>query len=89
MATIKSRSFKQQKIVSSLLVNGVLIFEDETSHLVEIDFRGTADEVAQRIAPAVGEPKDATAPAEATPDAPRGPGRPKLGVVSRLRVVLL
>lgn len=47
----------------------VLIFDDVTSHLVEVDFRGTPEDVAARIAP----------PEEEA----RRPGRPKLGVVAR------
>ena len=59
----------------------VLIFDDVTSRLIEVDFRGTPDDVLERIAvpapdPAQGEP----APPEGEP---RRPGRPKLGVVSR------
>jgi hypothetical protein len=48
-----------------------LIFSDATSEVIELDFRGTLQEVVDRI--------------EVTsPDAPsRGPGRPKLGVVAR------
>ncbi len=46
----------------------VLIFDDATGKQVDYDFRGTADDVVRRYV----EP----APA-------RGPGRPKLGVVSR------
>jgi uncharacterized protein len=49
----------------------VLIFDDVTSQLVEIDFRGTPEQVLKRLAP------------DPDPDAPRGPGRPKLGVVAR------
>ena len=46
----------------------VLIFEDHTGRQVDFDFRGSPDEVVARVAP----------------DARRaGPGRPKLGVVSR------
>ncbi len=46
----------------------VLIFEDQTGRQVDFDFRGSPDEVVARVAP----------------DARRaGPGRPKLGVVSR------
>ena len=54
----------------------VLIFDDATGELVEVDFRGTAGDVLGRIA----EPTR-----EAPPDggAPRGPGRPRLGVVAR------
>lgn len=47
----------------------VLIFGDETGKQVDVDFRGTLDEVLSRAGAA---------------DAPRvGPGRPKLGVVSK------
>jgi hypothetical protein len=53
----------------------VLIFDDRTSELVELDLRGTADDVRNRLAPA---PKASPVPA-----VPRGPGRPKLGVVAR------
>lgn len=51
----------------------VLIFNDITSEAVEVDFRGTPDDVLNRLA------KDAMPDA----DIPRGPGRPKLGVVAR------
>lgn len=47
----------------------VLIFDDETSELVEVDFRGSWDEVAARL-PGARQP-------------PRGPGRPRLGVLAR------
>ncbi|MEZ5064018.1 MAG: DUF2239 family protein [bacterium] len=55
----------------------VLIFDDRTSQLVEIDFRGTVNDVLARLA----RPEPAPRPEE--PAARRGPGRPKLGVVSR------
>lgn len=49
----------------------VLLFDDETSQTIEVDFRGTPDDVIRRLAaPDTGQP-------------PRGPGRPKLGVVAR------
>ncbi|HEX8779167.1 MAG TPA: DUF2239 family protein [Rhodanobacter sp.] len=48
-----------------------LIFDDATGQPVEIDFRGSADEVLARLQPA------------AEGDAPRGAGRPRLGVVAR------
>jgi hypothetical protein len=50
----------------------VLIFDDRTGSLVEIDFRGSLDDVLGRIP----EPEKETAEKS-------GPGRPKLGVVSR------
>lgn len=62
----------------------VLIFNDATSEVIELDWRGTVDQFAARlaalpVAPATastGDEDDASA-------APRGPGRPKLGVVPR------
>lgn len=57
----------------------ILIFDGKTSAVVDIDLRGSVDDVVARIppsgAPAAG---DDTAAA-----IPRGPGRPKLGVVAR------
>jgi hypothetical protein len=46
----------------------ILIFDDETCRPIEIDFRGSKDDVRARLT------------AEETP---RGPGRPRLGVVAR------
>jgi hypothetical protein len=47
---------------------GILVFEDRNGHQVDFDLRGTLEEVQARVAPAP----------------PRtGPGRPRLGVVSR------
>ena len=51
----------------------LLVFDERDSRQVEIDFRGSVDDVLARLAPSA-------APAE---PASRGPGRPKLGVVSR------
>ena len=48
-----------------------LIFDDATGQPVEVDLRGSADEVLARLQPA------------AVGDAPRGAGRPRLGVVAR------
>lgn len=56
------------------------IFEDATGKPVEIDFRGTIDDVLGRLSQRFSSPDDLPAPAE---EAPRGPGRPKLGVVGR------
>ena len=56
----------------------VLIFDDVTGEQIEVDFRGAPEEVLKRL----------TGPRDAAPDhpdggAPRGPGRPRLGVVAR------
>jgi uncharacterized protein len=57
----------------------VLVFDGDSSGPVDLDFRGSVEDVLARL------PKPAEAPvqiAAATPG-PRGPGRPKLGVVAR------
>lgn len=59
----------------------VLIFDDRTGRIVDVDMRGTDEEVRARIgashpAAAVDAPGD-------PPDAPRRRGRPRLGVVAR------
>ena len=46
----------------------VLAFDEATGRVIDIDIRGTTDEVIARLQPATVE---------------RGPGRPKLGVVAR------
>jgi hypothetical protein len=50
----------------------ILIFDACTSDRVEIDLRGSLEEILRRL-------PEQTAPVEP----PRGPGRPKLGVVAR------
>jgi len=58
----------------------ILIFDAVTSGPIDIDFRGTTADVGARL------PATASMPAgeeDAAPSAPRGPGRPKLGVVAR------
>lgn len=56
----------------------ILIFDGTTSALVDVDFRGSVDDVVARIPL-----PEAPAADEDTVVAPRGPGRPKLGVVAR------
>src|SRR5262249_4494614 len=56
----------------------VLIFDDATSEAIEVDLRGTAEDVLQRLA----RPEGSHA-AASLPEVPRGPGRPRLGVVAR------
>jgi hypothetical protein len=72
-------ALKTKEVIERGAREPVLVFDDATSRLVELDLRGTPAEVRQRME-ARAEP---SAPAEASGDAPRGPGRPKLGVVAR------
>jgi hypothetical protein len=58
----------------------ILVFDGHTSGPIEIDFRGAIDDVLARL------PQDTSGPdaaEDAALPAPRGPGRPKLGVVAR------
>lgn len=68
-------------------VGPILMFDNRTGRSVDVDTRGADDEVRARLA---GEPGACTpiADEEAEPDAgeeaaPRGRGRPKLGVIAR------
>jgi uncharacterized protein len=57
----------------------VLIFDDATAQTIEIDFRGSAADVSARLAQCA----DLRAASTQEAEVPRGPGRPKLGVVAR------
>jgi uncharacterized protein len=59
----------------------VLIFDDITSELIEVDFRGTRAQVAKRLEKMAGD-GEAAEPSRLNSEA-KGPGRPKLGVVGR------
>lgn len=61
----------------------MLIFDDETSRPIEIDFRGTPDDVLARVSATEADAPDVADLHESGPDEPRGPGRPRLGVVAR------
>src|SRR5580704_9414744 len=58
----------------------ILIFDGATSAPVEIDFRGTIADVLARLPEAAATPATTE---DAAKSPPRGPGRPKLGVVAR------
>ncbi|SDF99998.1 DUF2239 family protein [Bosea robiniae] len=55
----------------------ILVFDDATGKVVDLDLRGSDAEIAARYAPR----SDDTTPA--VDETPRGRGRPKLGVVAR------
>jgi uncharacterized protein len=58
----------------------ILVFDGNTGSPIDIDFRGSADDVLARLPDAAGA---AAATDDAAPSGRRGPGRPKLGVVAR------
>ncbi|SAI65745.1 Uncharacterized protein conserved in bacteria [Bordetella ansorpii] len=70
----------------------VLVFDDATGRVIDLDLRGTKADVVKRLSQPVELPRGRYAPreeeAEGAPHdgaqpAPRGRGRPRLGVVSR------
>ena len=60
----------------------VLIFDDKTGEQVDIDYGGSLDEVLERLSWDAASPS-AEPPSSGASGRARGPGRPKLGVVSR------
>ncbi|CAG2259280.1 MULTISPECIES: DUF2239 family protein [Burkholderia] len=62
----------------------ILIFDDATGRSIDLDLRGTADDIRARYAAPSGDAAgSAGEPAGAVAGEQRGRGRPKLGVVSR------
>lgn len=60
----------------------LLVFDATTSRPVELDLRGSVENVLKRIAAQADAAEQPAAPMAAA-DAPKRPGRPKLGVVAR------
>jgi hypothetical protein len=58
------------------LAGEILVFDDETARLIEVDLRGSAPEIEQSAERMI-------AMTSAGEPARRGPGRPRLGVVAR------
>lgn len=69
---------KIKQTLGEIAPGSVLIFDDFTSEPVEVDFRGTVKDVLRKL----DQPEE-SGPPDQDEDQPRGPGRPKLGVVSR------
>jgi uncharacterized protein len=63
----------------------VLVFDDRDARPVEFDLRGAEEDIAARLAAQMRNEEGDGAPVQddAPEDAPRGRGRPKLGVVAR------
>jgi hypothetical protein len=67
---LKTVALAARRVAARSTEAPILIFDARTSELIEIDCRGSEDDVLRRLS-------------SAEPDAPRGPGRPKLGVTPR------
>ena len=57
----------------------LLIFNDATGRVVDLDLRGSTEEISARYAPNAPSKLEDISP----PEEPRGKGRPKLGVIAR------
>ena len=64
-------------------VGPVLIFDNTTGRTIDIDLRGTADEITARHTQTSVPDSTDGAGGKSEPSEPRGRGRPKLGVVAR------
>jgi len=75
-------ALRAKRALDSGAAGPVLVFDDQNGHCIDIDTRGSDDEVVARLAARLGlaaAAQDADEPASE----PRGRGRPKLGVVAR------
>lgn len=61
----------------------ILIFDDSTAKVIEVDFRGSADDVRQRLRQRAESEAAPSSTADAEPEGSKRPGRPKLGVIGR------
>src|SRR5258708_5689334 len=77
---LRSVARAAKKLLEQRKDASILVFDDGTSGPIDLDFRGSVEEVLERL-PVIA---DALATEnQAALSTPRGPGRPKLGVVAR------
>jgi len=79
---LREVSLSAQESVNRDPSSSVLIFDDTTSHVIEVDLRGTPEALEQRLATSEVASQQPDEPATTDASA-RRPGRPKLGVVAR------
>lgn len=61
----------------------ILVFNAQTSETIEIDWRGSVEQVVNRLPALADDQAAASEPRQSEPATPAGPGRPRLGVVAR------
>jgi len=74
---------KAKTVVNRSASSSVLIFDDTTSEVIDVDYRGTAKDVLRRLAEKARPARESVPLSESGAATPRGPGRPRLGVVAR------
>jgi hypothetical protein len=70
-----------KKTTKSTGTEPILIFDDTSGRSIDVDLRGTDQEILARLPPSAPNPEPATA--EPPASEPRGRGRPRLGVIAR------
>jgi hypothetical protein len=78
--TLQENALVVKRAIEGKATDTVLIFDDRTGRSIDVDMTGTEADVKARLAAVEG---FNSSPSEPTSDQPKGPGRPKLGVVSR------
>lgn len=79
---LREVALKAQVAMDSGELAPVLIFNDANSNLIEVDLRGSPDELVRRIG-SVEAAAESNGEGGLPADTARRPGRPKLGVVAR------
>ncbi len=77
---IREVALKVKKMLDKGEEAPILIFDNMTSELIEVDFRGTVADVERRLL--------AQSDVPTPPQKKRGPGRPRLGVIGREATLL-
>lgn len=74
---------KVKKIIDQGEVESIFIFDDATSELVEVDFRGKMEDVLRKVKKLISAKNPDAETLNSEQNLQRKPGRPKLGVVGR------
>lgn len=80
---LKSVVLAVKKAIDENSAAEILIFDDVTSEFIEVDFRGTVAEILDRLTLSQVPGRAAETSSSPNDETPRGPGRPKLGVVGK------
>jgi hypothetical protein len=80
--SLQTNALAVKRAIESGAAGPVLIFDNATGRSIDVDTRGSDEEVAARLEP-FSQPASAPADSEAPAEEPRGRGRPKLGVIAR------
>ncbi len=75
--SLEANALVVKRALASSAAGPVLIFEDSTGRSIDVDMRGTEEEMSARLR------ASSTAGSAEVEAAPQGRGRPKLGVVGR------